>query len=153
MFGSAAYLVLIPDPQHQLLTDEWPAPAVVTWRAVAELFSQGVSAMPEGSREAMVIGGAIGVVLALMEKLLPEKARVWVPSPASLGLSFVIQAWTCFSLFLGSLLGWALRKWAPKFSEHYLTPLASGVIAGESLMGVGIAVHAIVTGGAAAGGH
>jgi len=153
IFGSAAYLVLIPDPQHQLLTDEWPAPAVVTWRAVAELFSQGVSAMPEGSREAMVIGGAIGIVLALMEKLLPEKARVWVPSPASLGLSFVIQAWTCFSLFLGSLLGWGLRKWAPKFSEHYLTPLASGVIAGESLMGVAIAVHAIVTGGAAAGGH
>ena len=153
VLGSAAYLVLIPDPQHMLLTDEWPAPAVVTWRAVAELFAQGLSAMPAGATEAMAIGGAIGVVLALLEKLLPEKARVFVPSPASLGLSFVIQAWTCFSLFLGSIVGWALRKWAPKWSDSYLTPLASGVIAGESLMGVAIAVHAILTGGGAGGGH
>lgn len=153
LLGSAAYLVLIPDPQHMLLTDEWPAPAVVTWRAVAELFSQGLSAMPEGSEEAMAIGAIVGVVLAILEKVLPEKARVWVPSPASLGLSFVIQAWTCFSLFLGSLVGWALRKWAPKWSNDYLTPLASGVIAGESLMGVAIAVYAILTGGGASGGH
>jgi OPT family oligopeptide transporter len=151
LLGSAAYLILIPDPEHMLLTDEWPAPAVVTWRAVAELFAEGLEAMPQGSLEAMAIGGAVGVVLALLERLLPEKARVWVPSPASLGLSFVIQAWTCFSLFLGSLVGWALRRWAPAWSEQYLTPLASGVIAGESLMGVGIAVHAIVTGGG--GGH
>ncbi len=153
ILGSAAYLVLIPDPQHMLLTDEWPAPAVVTWRAVAELFSQGLSAMPAGSREAMAIGGAIGIVLAILEKTLPEKARAWVPSPASLGLSFVIQAWTCFALFLGSILGWALRKWAPKWSEQYLTPLASGVIAGESLMGVAIAVYAILFGASAAAGH
>lgn len=153
VLGSAAYLVLIPDPQRMLLTDAWPAPAVVTWRAVAELFSQGLSAMPAGSREAMAIGGAVGVALALAEKLLPEKARAFVPSPASLGLSFVIQAWTCFSLFVGSILGWALRRWAPTWSESFLTPLASGVIAGESLMGVAIAVHAIVTGGGAGGGH
>lgn len=150
LLGSAAYLILIPDPEHMLLTDAWPAPAVVTWRAVAELFAQGVEAMPTGALEAMAVGGAVGVVLALLEKLLPEKARAWVPSPASLGLSFVIQAWTCFSLFLGSLLGWGLRRWAPDWSDKYLTPLASGVVAGESLMGVGIAVHAIVTGG---GGH
>jgi uncharacterized oligopeptide transporter (OPT) family protein len=65
----------------------------------------------------------------------------------------VIQAWTCFSLFVGSILGWALRRWAPTWSESFLTPLASGVIAGESLMGVAIAVHAIVTGGGAGGGH
>lgn len=153
LFGSAAYLILIPDPEHMLLTDEWPAPAVVTWRAVAELFAQGLEAMPDGSLEAMAVGGAVGVVLALLEKLLPEKARAWVPSPASLGLSFVIQAWTCFSLFLGSLLGWALRRWAPKWSESYLTPLASGVVAGESLMGVAIAVQAILAGTTAAAGH
>lgn len=153
LMGSAAYLILLPDPATMLVTDEWPAPAVVTWRAVAELFSQGLSAMPAGSQTAMLVGAATGVLLAILEKVLPAKLRPFVPSPASLGLAFVVQAWTCFSLFLGSLIGWALRRWAPSWSEAYLTPLASGVIAGESLMGVAIAVHAIVTGGSAAAGH
>lgn len=145
--GSAAYLILIPDPQRMLLTEEWPAPAVATWRAVAELFARGIEAMPDGAMAAMAIAGALGVVLAVLEKVLPEKHRDWVPSPASLGLSMTIQVWTCLNLFLGSLVGWALRRWAPDFSKRYLTPLASGVVAGESLMGVGIAIWAIATGG------
>ena len=106
--------------------------------------------MPTGAMEAMAIGGAVGILLAILERTLPKKAAAFVPSPASLGLAFTIQAWTSFSLFLGSMLGWALRKWAPAWSERYLTVAASGVIAGESLVGVGIAVHAILGGG---GGH
>jgi putative OPT family oligopeptide transporter len=146
LIGGAAYLVMIPDPSRMLLTDEWPAPAVATWRAVAELFARGIEAMPTGAATAMLIAGALGIVLAILEKTLPEKARALVPSPASLGLSFTIQAWTCINLFLGSLVGWALRRWAPDWSKQYVTPLASGVIAGESLMGVGIAIWAIAAG-------
>lgn len=150
LIGGAAYLVLIPDPAHMLLTDEWPAPAVATWRAVAELFANGIEAMPRGALAAMAIAGVLGVVLAVLEKVLPKAYRELVPSPASLGLSLTIQAWTSINIFLGSLLGWALRRWAPEFSKAYLTPLASGVIAGESLMGVGIAVWVILGG---ASGH
>ncbi len=142
--GSAAYLVLIPDPQNMLLTDEWPAPAVATWRAVAELFATGIEAMPEGAAMAMLIAGSAGILLAVLEKVLPEKIAQFIPSPASLGLSFTVQAWTCISLFVGSLIGWALRRWAPDWSKKFLTPAAAGVIAGESLMGVGIAVWAIL---------
>jgi uncharacterized oligopeptide transporter (OPT) family protein len=146
LLGSAAYLVLIPDPSSMLLTDAWPAPAVATWRAVAELFARGIEAMPEGALPAMLIAGVLGIVLAVLEKVLPEKQRAFVPSPASLGLSMTIQVWTCINLFLGSVVGWALRRWAPAWSERYLTPLASGVIAGESLMGVGLAIWAISAG-------
>src|SRR5690606_10930562 len=59
--GSASSLVLVPDPQNQLLTDEWPAPAVATGSAVAELFAEGLSAKPPGALVAMAIGGAAGV--------------------------------------------------------------------------------------------
>lgn len=142
--GSAAYLVLVPDPRTQLLTDEWPAPAVATWRAVAELFAEGLSAMPTGALAAMAIGGALGVLLAVLERVLPKRAAMFVPSAASLGLAFTIQAWTSFSLFFGSMIGWAMRRWAPDWSERYLTVVAAGVIAGESLVGVAIAVHALL---------
>ena len=33
--GSAAYLLLIPDPAAMLLKPDWPAPAVAKWKAVA----------------------------------------------------------------------------------------------------------------------
>lgn len=148
--GSAAYLLLLPDPRGKVLTEEWPAPAVATWKAVAELFSQGVGAMPPGSLEALAVGGALGIVLAVLEKLLPKRAAAFVPSPASLGLSFTLQAYTSLSIFLGTLLGMALRRFAPGFSERFLVAIASGVIAGESLAGVGLAIHQIFGGG---GGH
>jgi OPT family oligopeptide transporter len=141
--GSAAYLVLVPDPRRQLLTDQWPAPAVATWRAVAELFAEGLSALPQGTVTAMTIGAGVGIALAILEKRLPERYAQYVPSPAALGLAFTVQVWTSISLFVGSIVGWALRRWAPSWSERYLTPIAAGLIAGESLVGVAIAVHAL----------
>jgi uncharacterized oligopeptide transporter (OPT) family protein len=136
----------LPRPREQLMTDEWPAPAVATWRAVAELFAEGLSALPEGAMVAMSIGAGVGIGLAVMEKVLPKRVASYVPSPAALGLAFTVQAWTSFSLFAGSMVGWALRRWAPGWSERYLTAIAAGVIAGESLVGVGIAIHALTSG-------
>jgi uncharacterized oligopeptide transporter (OPT) family protein len=102
--------------------------------------------MPAYAVEAMAIGGAAGVVLTLLEKVLPKSFAVFVPSPAAFGLSFVVQAWYAISLFVGSLIAWVVRRYAKEWSESYLVPIAAGIIAGESLMGVGIAVHQIVGG-------
>ena len=40
--------------------------------------------------------------------------------------------------FLGALIGWWLEKRDPAVSEEFTFPVASGWIAGESLMGVGL---------------
>ncbi len=141
--GSAGYLVLLPDPASQIGTDDWPGPAVLTWRAVAEVFARGSGAMPPYALQAMAVGVALGVVLAVLEKTLPKKIARFVPSPAALGLGFVVQGYYAISLFVGSVLGWALRRYAKDWSERYLTPAAAGVIAGESLMGVAIAIYMI----------
>ncbi len=151
LVGSAAYLVLLPNPREQIGTDEWPGPAVQTWKAVAEVFARGFDAMPPYAFHAMAIGGAAGIVLTILEKVLPEKARQFVPSPAAFGLAFVVQAWYAISLFVGAVVGWVLRRVAKDWSELYVTPIAAGVIAGESLMGVAIAIHQMFGGGG--GGH
>lgn len=149
--GSAAYLVLLPNPQQQIMeTGEWAAPAVHTWKAVAEIFAQGMSAMPPYAFEAMAIGGGAGVVLTVLEKVLPKKVATFVPNPAAFGLAFVVQAWYAISLFAGSVIGWLMRRYAKGWSERYLVPICAGIIAGESLMGFAIAMHQIATGG---GGH
>jgi len=145
--GCAGYLVLVPDPASMLLTDEWPAPAVASWKAVAEIFMKGLDALPTGAVEGMAIGGAIGIVLAVLERTLPGRWRLWVPSAPSLGLALVIPAYNAISMFIGSVAGWGLSRAVPKWSARFLIVLASGIIAGESLTGVGFAIQAILTGG------
>jgi uncharacterized oligopeptide transporter (OPT) family protein len=142
--GSAAYLILVPDPKNQLLTDQWPAPAVATWKAVAELFMKGFDALPGGAIEGMVTGGLAGIVLAVLEKVLSKGIRIWIPSPAAMGLAFVIPAYNSFSMFLGALAGWILSKWIPSWTARFLIVFASGIIAGESLTGVGLAIETIL---------
>jgi uncharacterized oligopeptide transporter (OPT) family protein len=41
-------------------------------------------------------------------------------------------------MFLGALAAWALSRASPKTDERYTVPVSSGLIAGESLMGVAI---------------
>lgn len=147
VIGSAGYLILIPDPKKQLLTDEWPAPAVAAWKAVAEIFMRGIEAMPDGAMTAMAWAGLAGIVLAVVEKLVPAKTRKWIPSPASLGLAFVVPAYNAVSMFIGATIALILSKVAPSFSARFLVVIAAGLIAGESITGVAIAVQKILAGG------
>jgi uncharacterized oligopeptide transporter (OPT) family protein len=144
--GSAGYLILVPDPKTQLLTDQWPAPAAASWKAVAELFMKGLDALPGGAVNGMILGGLGGIVLAVLEKVLPKRIQPFVPSPASLGLAFVIPAYNSFSMFLGALVAWALTRWVSNWATRFLIVFASGLIAGESLTGVGLALEQILGG-------
>jgi hypothetical protein len=139
--GSGAYLLLIPNPEQMLFTDEWAAPAVATWKAVAEVFASGVSAMPEGSVVAMAIGAAVGTILSLVERFASPRVRPFVPSAASMGLAMVIPAFYSISMFAGSMLGVVSRRLAPGWSARLLLVVAAGVIAGESIVGVATATY------------
>lgn len=142
--GCAAYLVIIPDPAAMLLTDEWPAPAVAAWKAVAELFMDGVESMPTMAVEAMAIAGGVGVVLAILEKVLPKEAAKWVPSPAAAGLALVIPASYAISMFIGGLISFFGGKFASKWTKAFLIVIAAGIVAGEGLAGVGLAIAKVL---------
>jgi uncharacterized oligopeptide transporter (OPT) family protein len=117
---------------------EMPAPAAKVWAGVAELLADGVRKLPDGALLAMIAGGALGIVLTLLEEFLPKQHRKWVPSPTGLGIAGVIPAFNSISMFLGALAAWILAKASPKTDEKYTVPVSSGLIAGESLMGVAV---------------
>lgn len=146
LIGSFAYLVIVRDPS-MLMTEEWPAPSVASWKAVAEIFMNGIEAMPQGAMMAMAIAAVAGIVLAILEKKAPKKVRAWIPSPASLGLAFVIPAYNAISMFLGAVLAMAAGRIAPSWAARFLIVLASGLIAGESITGVAVAMQQILLGG------
>lgn len=142
--GCAGYLVMIPDPKTMLLTPEWPAPAVVAWKAVAEIFMKGIDSMPEGAVTAMAIAGAIGVVMAIAEKLLPSKVVKWLPSAGAAGLGFTIPAFYAISMTIGGIANIVSARYAKTWFDRFFIVLCAGVVAGESITGVGIAIATIL---------
>jgi uncharacterized oligopeptide transporter (OPT) family protein len=80
-------------------------------------------------------GGVVGVVLTLAPVLLP-KYQAYLPSAAAFGLSWVFHWYYGLLFFLGALVALLLEKRKPKLAEEFTFPVASGVVAGGSLMGV-----------------
>lgn len=139
------YFVLIPDA-NLLGGEKWPAPAALVWRGVAELLARGVGALPPSARVGLVIGALVGIALPLLEKAFPRQRR-FIPSATGVGLAFTINGFNSISMFIGACLALWLSKAKPKLHERYTIPVSSGIIAGESLMGVAIALLTIVSGG------
>jgi len=135
------FFVLIPDAS-KLATEKWPAPAALTWRAVAELLSKGVGALHPSARWGIVIGGSLGIILPLLERALPNWKK-FIPSPTGLGLAFTINGFSTVMMFLGSLSAVMIARRWPKQAKEFVVPVSSGIIAGESLMGVAIALLTI----------
>ncbi len=144
--GCGAYLVLVPDPQAMLLTSDWPAPAVAQWKAVAELFRDGIGTMPPGSLVAMAWAGGAGAVLAAVERLAPKGISRWVPSPSAIGLAFIIPAYISVMMFIGGVASVVLKRVAKTWTERFLIVAAAGLVAGESLTGIAFAVKKIFEG-------
>jgi uncharacterized oligopeptide transporter (OPT) family protein len=59
-----------------------------------------------------------------------------------LGLAFVIPFWNTLSMFVGALAAWVLLRVHREVAERHTISVASGLIAGESLMGVALALLA-----------
>lgn len=134
--GASAYLMLVPHPRAMLITPEWPAPAVATWKAVAEVLRNGLSSLPLNVVVAMVVAALAGVIIGAGERVLPARWSHWLPSAPALGLAFVIPAWNSISLFLGAMLAFLLARYSRFWTEHRLLAAAAGLVAGESLAGV-----------------
>ncbi|MCC6409205.1 MAG: OPT/YSL family transporter, partial [Planctomycetes bacterium] len=134
-----AFNLLIPDPSV-LGSDAWSAPSCVVWAGVSKAFADGLGALDPLARTAIAVGLALGVALALCERFAPKPLKPFVPSPSGLGIAMVVPGSNAIAMFLGGLGAEILRRVRPAFAERYVTPVSSGLIAGESLMGVVVAI-------------
>jgi OPT family oligopeptide transporter len=135
----SAFYLIVPTP-GALGGEEFPAPAAQVWKGVAELLAHGLSSLDITERWALVVGGLAGILVPLLERYLPGKVRSFIPSAMGLGLAFVIPFWNTLSMFAGALAAWVFVRRSRELAGRYTIPVASGLIAGESLMGVAIAL-------------
>lgn len=82
-------------------SDQFPAPAAQTWRAVALALSHGIADLGAVKLGSIVAGAVVGIVLTVLAHVLPGRRH-------------------------------------PSWAQEFTFPVASGWIAGESLMGVAL---------------
>jgi len=114
------------------------SPISVKWAGFAELLTKGFGALPPGCLVGLLIGIAVGIILTLLAEYLSEKT----PSPAAIGIGMLIPASVLMTFIAGGIgqLIWA--RTSPTTEEDLRIPLASGLIAGEAILAVVLAVLA-----------
>lgn len=143
ILGTAVYLLLVGDPAVTLRTPELPAPGVVGAVAVAGLFDAGGAILPAGAGPAVLIAAMLGVVLTLLEKLLPARARRWTVSGSAIGLACVLPPSVPLTIFIGGLIALVLGLVFKRWSTRFLVTVATGLVVGESLASVATGLHRV----------
>jgi len=136
-----AYGVLVPDASALAgQAPQFAAPGAHMFRAVAELFQYGLANMHPMHRALVAIGVAAGLVLALAEQRTPRRVVRWLPSTAGLGLGLLLPLSTSLAMVLGAAIAAVAVRWRAAAAERAVWPIAAGVLAGESLAGVIVAI-------------
>jgi len=129
-----AFRALVPNAAD-LGTAKFPAPAAQTWKGVAEALAVGIHNLHPVKAWGLAAGGLVGILLPVLGMIFPKQQK-YLPSAAGLGLAWVFPWTNALDFFLGSVIGYFVLRRSPKLSEEYTFPVASGLIAGGSLMGV-----------------
>jgi uncharacterized oligopeptide transporter (OPT) family protein len=137
-----AWYLMVPDKKA---LEAFNPPATNMWKAVADLLTQGVHMLPETALWAIVMGALLGMILPLLEKLFP-RAQPYMPSAMGLGLAWVVPFQNAFSFLIGAIIVTCWRKLNRKNSAAYAIPVASGLVAGESLVAAFIAIACTLVG-------
>ena len=102
---------------------------------MAEVLSKGVGSLGPVKIWSIVVGGLVGIVLPLLAKIFPKQEK-WIPSAAGIGLAWTFHWYYSLLFFLGAVIAYGFEKGKPKKAEEFIFPVASGIVAGGSLMGV-----------------
>jgi uncharacterized oligopeptide transporter (OPT) family protein len=114
------------------------SPISVKWAGFAELLTKGLNALPPGCLVGLVIGIVVGIGLTLLAEKYSEKT----PSPAAIGIGMLIPASLLMTFILGGVGQFVWSKTSSKSEEDFRIPLASGLIAGEAILAVVLAILA-----------
>ncbi len=138
-----AWYLMVPTKEK---LEAFNPPATNMWRAVAQVLAGGgLDQLPASAKLAIVGGAIVGIALPLLARFLP-RAAPYLPSAMGLGLSWVLTFSNCQAFAAGAVIVWLWTKLHARTADAYSVPLASGLIAGESLIKALIAMAATAVG-------
>lgn len=136
-----AWYLMVPD---RAALEKFEPPAVNTWHAVAQALTKGLDAIPHSAQVAIAVGAVVGVALPLLSALVP-KARPFLPSAIGLGLSWAMPFQNSLSFALGAVIAALWTRFRRRSADTYNIPIASGLIAGESIVLAIVAILATLS--------
>ena len=125
---------------YELGGDKLPAPAAMAWKAMAELLAKGLDALPPQAGMAVLVATIVGIAIPLLRKV--DGIKDWIPSGLAMGIAFIIPAYYSLVMFYGMVAWFIWKRSNPTAVEKFNFALASGLVAGEGLMGI---VNAVLT--------
>ena len=137
-----AWYLMVP---NKAALEAFNPPATNMWKATADLLTQGVSHLPHTALIAILCGAFIGLLLPVLEFLFP-KAKPYLPSAMGIGLAWVVPFQNSFSFLIGAVIVHIWQRINRKNSDVYNIPIASGLVAGESLVAAFIAIGCTLVG-------
>ncbi|MEZ4473816.1 MAG: OPT family oligopeptide transporter [bacterium] len=142
LFMKAYGIAGMPDLDPAKASQAFPAPAAQAWKAMAELLSKGFDALPTGAEWGVLAGTIFGVALPVARKFAPDKIAAVLPSALAFGIAFIVPATYSVAMCAGAVIFYLWKRRSPKSATELGFAIASGLIAGEGLMGV---VNSILT--------
>jgi uncharacterized oligopeptide transporter (OPT) family protein len=136
-----AFRLLVPDA-HALGGARFPAPAAAVIVSVAKVLAGGFAGVHPSIKVAMTYGAVAGGALSLAERVLPRRLGRFLPSASGVGLAFLLPASTSLAMLVGALAAAAYARGRGEAASERITTVASGLIMGESVVGVALALLA-----------
>jgi putative OPT family oligopeptide transporter len=132
-------------------------PGVDPARALAAPQAGLISALAQGVLQGsidwslIILGGAIGVALIVLDELMGRTCKKARLPPLAVGLGIYLPTSTTLMIVVGAVVGWyfdrrAERTANPDGVKQLGVLLASGMIVGESIIGVVIAAIVVFSG-------
>ncbi len=121
---------------YGLTSPDLPMPTALQWKAMGEVVAQGLAALPPGALRAVVVAGAVGIVLAMAEE---TRVRRFFPPAVAVGLGALLPFEYSLTISCGAALVavggrfWRLRPDAAGVA-------GAGLIAGDALVGISVAL-------------
>ena len=108
------------------------------WLAVARVFKLGIGNLHPMARQGIFYGLIAGAILVLLERALP-KYKKYLPSPTGIGLGLILPFYQPLAMLLGAAAAAIAGRKKGSRPAELVVPVASGLIAGESIVGVVVA--------------
>jgi len=132
------------DQAYDIGGPEMPAPASHAWKAVAVLLSDGFGKLANTSMIWGVVAGVIfGVLLGSLTSIISlfnRKVASYFPSALAFGIGMIVPPKQSITMFVGALIHLVWRCINKRSSKNYFYAVSSGMIAGEGVMGIFIAI-------------
>lgn len=129
-----AYLLVVR--AYPLGSERMPAISAVSWRATAMALGGGLRGLPPHALHAACLGFGLGAILSL---LASTRAGKFLPSAVAMGVAMITPVSLSAAAVVGAGAILLARRRISTLADGETNALAAGLLAGESILGVGLA--------------